>query len=276
MSGQMCEIKDQDLNKIRFYHMEGCYHCTTAKEFLQAEIDSNQIILLPSYCAEGVQGFPHFVNPNNGKTLTGCPKSKEDLFERLDYKENFMMSSYPLYEHYTGDGYLQLKEDYGRGGFSPQQLCQINCTREAQNSGFTKDSWFYNTVRANCVERQRCSSLATVNSAPQTTQTTQPPQTLPPKTTQPRSCQQIQNDCYTAAANMFRGNLNESNRNNEYVDCVRRANCPSSENYEPESMPCYPVVEHMETVSTDVLYRHHTGGYSKLSNCWVKQPHYTA
>ena len=38
----------------------------------------------------------------------------------------------------------------------------------------------------------------------------------------------------------------------------------------------FPVVEHMETVSTDVLYHHRTGGYSKLSNCWVKQPDYTA
>ena len=149
MSGQMCEIKDSDLNKIRFYHMGGCYHCTTAKEFLQEEIDSNKIILLPSHCIEGVRGFPHFVNPKNGKTLTGCPKSKEDLFERLDYKENFMVPS----EHES---------------------------------------------------------------------------------------------------------------------------MPSYHLVEYESMPSYPVVEHMETVSTDVLYHHRTGGYSKLSNCWVKQPDYTA
>ena len=41
-------------------------------------------------------------------------------------------------------------------------------------------------------------------------------------------------------------------------------------------MENFPVVEHMETIPTDVLYHHHTGGYSKLSNCWVKQPDYTA
>ena len=83
----MCEIKDSDLNKIRFYHMEGCDYCTLANDALQAEIDSNEIIKLPSYCARGVQGFPHFVNPMNGETVTGWPGTKDELLtNKLKYK----------------------------------------------------------------------------------------------------------------------------------------------------------------------------------------------
>ena len=125
MSKQMCEIKDVDLNKIRFYDMGGCYYCTKAKDFLQAEINSNEIILLPSYCAQGVQGFPHFVNPKNGKTLTGCPKSKEDLFERLDYKENFMMPSYPIVEHMETFPPEVLYDHHTSGGYSKLSNCWV-------------------------------------------------------------------------------------------------------------------------------------------------------
>ena len=48
-----------------------------------------------------------------------------------------------------------------------------------------------------------------------------------------------------------------------------------SENFEMD-FSSFPVVENMETIPTDVLYHNHKGGYSKLSNCWVKQPDYTA
>ena len=283
MSEQMCEIKDQDLNKIRFYHMEGCYHCTTAKEFLQTEIDSNQIILLPSYCAEGVQGFPHFVNPKNGKTLTGCPKSKEDLFERLDYKENFTPLT-PCQIQCRSNNRNNIPWGLNNGFYeeearirnycnsicqplTPEQKAALelgNCC--AQKARYDKDNYFsqnpaitFDSLKAECI-LNKCKPP-----------TPAPPTPAPPTPTKEQCCAQ--------KAYKWCGNKICRTYNSYYNNCVTNPgqwSCPSSENYEPESMPYYPVVEHMETVSTDVLYRHHTGGYSKLSNCWVKQPNYTA
>ena len=72
-------------------------------------------------------------------------------------------------------------------------------------------------------------------------------------------------------------------RQKEGVKQVQQKNISASGNFfkdqkklEMFEMENFPVVEHMETIPTDVLYHHHTGGYSKLSNCWVKQPDYTA
>ena len=58
--------------------------------------------------------------------------------------------------------------------------------------------------------------------------------------------------------------------NNQITDMMNHQN--TDMNHQVNST----VVEHMETVSTDVLYGHHRGGYLKLSDCWVKQPNYTA
>lgn len=53
-------------------------------------------------------------------------------------------------------------------------------------------------------------------------------------------------------------------------------NLPPHKRFEMENFASYPVVEHMEPVSTDVLYRHQAGGYLPLNKCWVKQADYTA
>jgi hypothetical protein len=64
----------------------------------------------------------------------------------------------------------------------------------------------------------------------------------------------------------------------KYQDCLLKCKKEGfSENFEMESVPSYPVVNYMETIPPVIHYYHHTGGgYSKLSNCWVKQPNFTA
>jgi len=74
--------------KIIFYAMKGCGHCENAEIALAEEINSGKIKILSNFEAPyGVQGFPHFVNTINKKTLTGWPGSKKDLLERLECKE---------------------------------------------------------------------------------------------------------------------------------------------------------------------------------------------
>ena len=135
----MNELEQRKLKyDIVFYHMKTCGYCEMAKNVLDKEIKAGIIGEFEHiYAPSGVQAFPHFVNNKNGKTFTGCPRTKDELFLQLDYIEP-----------------------------------------------------------------------------------------------------------------------------------------PLKEGFEMES--CYPVVERMETISTDVLYGHHRGGYSTLSECWVKQPNYTA
>lgn len=74
--------------KIIFYAMNGCGHCDNAKDALASEINSGKIKVLSNLEApQGVQGFPHFVNTENKKTLTGWPGSKDNLIQRLEFKE---------------------------------------------------------------------------------------------------------------------------------------------------------------------------------------------
>ena len=57
---------------VVFYHMEGCGFCEKAKDELVDEIASGKVIIKDSKEAPaGVRGFPHFVNEDNGKTVTG-------------------------------------------------------------------------------------------------------------------------------------------------------------------------------------------------------------
>ena len=57
---------------VVFYHMEGCGFCKKAKDELVDEIASGKVIVKDSKEAPaGVRGFPHFVNEDNGKTVTG-------------------------------------------------------------------------------------------------------------------------------------------------------------------------------------------------------------
>lgn len=155
--------------KIIFYAMNGCGHCDNAKDALAEEINSGKIKVLSNFEAPyGVQGFPHFVNTKNKKTLTGWPGSKNNLLEKLDCVELF------------GD------DDDIDAFFKPTMPIKENFSD------------------LNLLPHKRF------------------------------------------------------------------------ENFEMENYHSYPVVERMEPVSTDVLYQNHTGGYSKLSNCWVKQANYTA
>ena len=57
---------------VVFYHMEGCGFCKKAKDELVDEIASGKVIVKDSKEAPaGVRGFPHFVNEDNGKSVTG-------------------------------------------------------------------------------------------------------------------------------------------------------------------------------------------------------------
>jgi hypothetical protein len=168
----MNELEQSKLKyDIVFYHMKTCGYCEMAKNVLDKEIKAGIIGEFEHiYAPSGVQAFPHFVNNKNGKTFTGCPRTKDELFLQLDYIE-------PL-----------LKESY-------------------------------NTLTSHMFE----------NVEPFT-----------------------------------------------YDQCTKDNFCNRVERFEMESCPSYPVVERMETISTDVLYGHHKSGYSTLSECWVKQTNYTA
>ena len=77
---------------IVFYHMTGCYYCQKANEALDPLIKSGKIgkFTHNEKPPPGVQGFPHFVNNKNGKTVTGWPGSEAELFIQLDYiKEGY-------------------------------------------------------------------------------------------------------------------------------------------------------------------------------------------
>jgi hypothetical protein len=53
-------------------------------------------------------------------------------------------------------------------------------------------------------------------------------------------------------------------------------NLPPHKRFEMENIASHNVVERMDTIPTDVLYRHRAGGYLPLDKCWVKQADYTA
>ena len=57
---------------VVFYHMKGCGFCKKAEAELANEIASGKVVIKDSKEApDGVRGFPHFVNEDNGKTVTG-------------------------------------------------------------------------------------------------------------------------------------------------------------------------------------------------------------
>jgi len=250
----MSELSELELEKkklkypIVFYYMTGCPHCEDAEKALDSEIKSG--IIGPFKHTQnppaGVQGFPHFVNNRNKKTFTGWPGSKEALYLKLDFVELF-------------------KEDYPEK--YPKNTCYQDCWKKHRGpdgiqrwqSEMPTDSLFYARYY-NCTERE-------CDAAPKATQP------VIPKVVQPS----------VGGVNDFK-----SRQSQECKECAVLAlkcqNCALkckkegfSENFEMESVPSYPVVNHMETIPPDIHYYHHTGGgYSKLSNCWVKQPNFTA
>lgn len=69
---------------ILFYSMPTCGYCKKAMQLLSNELASKEIVLKSSQEApKGVSGFPYFVNSSNGKTHTGLPSSKMDLYAKL-------------------------------------------------------------------------------------------------------------------------------------------------------------------------------------------------
>ena len=57
---------------VVFYHMKGCGFCQKAKDELTNEIASGKVVIKDSkFAPTGVRGFPHFVNEDNGKSVTG-------------------------------------------------------------------------------------------------------------------------------------------------------------------------------------------------------------
>ena len=69
---------------ITFYFMNGCGFCTKAKEMLATEISNGEISIIPSSQApKGINGFPTF--SYKGKTHSGLPKTKEQLYNKLGY-----------------------------------------------------------------------------------------------------------------------------------------------------------------------------------------------
>jgi len=57
---------------VVFYHMKGCGFCKKAEAELANEIASGKVVIKDSkFAPTGVRGFPHFVNEDNGKSVTG-------------------------------------------------------------------------------------------------------------------------------------------------------------------------------------------------------------
>jgi len=78
--------------KILLFSMgEHCPHCVRAEELLSEEISKNIVKVVSASEAQGkAQGFPYF--EYNSKSHTGCPKSKEHLFEKLGYNSELIES----------------------------------------------------------------------------------------------------------------------------------------------------------------------------------------
>lgn len=193
---------------IVFYHMTGCYHCQTANEALDPLIQSGKIgkFTHNQQPPPGVQGFPHFVNNKNGKTVTGWPGSEEELFRQLGYiKENYD----PKYDPLKRRAELK-KENFDE---AEREKCRQNCVTNKTILDITKKC---RTCSWSCI----CNSIC-------------------------------QNEKGAKLINF-------------------------SKKFEMENSPSYPVVERMDTIPTDVLYRHQAGGYLPLNKCWVKQSDYTA
>lgn len=240
----MTEMNELELEKqkypIVFYCMAGCYYCQMANNALDPEIKS-KIIGKFAHTDEppaGVQGFPHFVNNRNKKTVTGWPGSKEELFLQLGYKVE------------------KFKEDYPES--IENNTCYKDCWKklggpDGKQRGVIQMSPLFYTRYYGCTEAE-CDAKVTQPVIPKVTQP------VIPKVGQSQECSKVcAQECSKVCANK----------------CNKREGF--SENFEMESVPSYPVVNYIETIPPDIHYYHHTGGgYSKLSNCWAKRPDFTA
>ena len=245
---------------INFYHMEGCPHCVDARTALQPQIDSGKINLLPHQAAvsKGVTDFPYFelvdANKNVLKTSTGW-SGKQNLYNNLGYIETYDNCNT---QNYYDQHNVQNQENYNT-------LDHHNMNHDQQNvqnhqTFFPVVEHFRSHVSSKMKGKrfsQCCDNVAW------------------------KICGK--KDCRTFG-NTYSDCWNNPTKYQDPVPGRTHLKCPATPAAEEEyqyynpyhDQTMLPVVEHMETVSTDVLYRHHTGGYSKLSNCWVKQPHYTA
>ena len=79
---------------ITFYSMGGCGFCDKAKAMFKDEIASGEMVVKPSSEAPaGTRGFPTFTA--NGKSHSGLPRSKEDLYSKLGVsKSSFSKEKY--------------------------------------------------------------------------------------------------------------------------------------------------------------------------------------
>ena len=55
---------------------------------IKNEIKNGKIQIKHYTEAKNVSGFPHFLNVDNGKSHTGCPKDTDDLYKKLDYNND--------------------------------------------------------------------------------------------------------------------------------------------------------------------------------------------
>lgn len=101
---------------IIFYFMNGCGFCDKAKNMFANEISSGDIVVVPSSKApSGVNGFPHF--SHNGKSHSGLPQSKKQLYDKLGYVSEGYTREYsgiPVGGRYNGwsgsnEGYCNSK-----------------------------------------------------------------------------------------------------------------------------------------------------------------------
>ena len=69
---------------ITFFSMPGCSYCQASKTMLEKEIKGGLVKVKPHTKApQGVPGFPHFINNSNNKEMSGKPRTKSELFQRL-------------------------------------------------------------------------------------------------------------------------------------------------------------------------------------------------
>jgi hypothetical protein len=256
--------------KIIFYAMNGCGHCDNAKDALAAEINSGKIKVLSNFEAPyGVQGFPYFVNTVNKRTCTGWPGSKNNLLEKLDCVELFGDDD---------DIDAFFKEDFLQTDIG--NPCYQDCWKKNGGpDGIQKSITDWPTTLNFRPRYEDCKDRC--DTAPKVTQPVIPKATQPviPKATQPVIPKFVNpsgqsQDCKDCAV--------------KYKECVHKCkkegfsenfemgNLPPHKRFEMETFASHNVVERMDTIPTDVLYRHQAGGYLPLSNCWVKQPNYTA
>lgn len=101
------------MSQVVFYSMGSrCGFCVMAEKMLNSEIASGEIVVVEASQANGkFQGFPSFENKKNGKTHTGLPKSKEELYQKLGVsqtRENYCSTCGKVQDHRKMDMQHQL------------------------------------------------------------------------------------------------------------------------------------------------------------------------